>query len=321
MWYDANKRDLPWRATKDPYAVWVSETMLQQTTVAAVVPFYERWMERFPTVESLAKAKIDTVLRHWQGLGYYRRARNLHAAARIVANAGMPRTYEAWRALPGVGDYTAGAVCSIAFGLPVPAVDANVQRVYARFARDASVVGARSWAGRLVASGRSGDVNQALMDLGATVCRPRDPDCSQCPVRKFCACAVYGDPHAFPAAKPRKEVVAVRQHAIVAFDGKRLGVVRFAKGEWWEGMHGFPRRQAAPRKSRPLGTVRHTVTRHKIELEAHVVRSCAGVVWMSPEQLEKVAMPSPDRKVLRLFLQSMGSKPTGNARRPSSAKK
>ena len=233
----------------------------------------------------------------------------------------MPRTYEAWRALPGVGDYTAGAVCSIAFGLPVPAVDANVQRVYARFARESSSRGARAWVETMVKQGRSGDINQALMDLGATVCRPRIPDCDRCPIRAFCACAKHGDAHAFPAAKPKRDVLEVQQHAIVAFDGMRLGVVRFAKGEWWEGMYGFPRRQSAPRKGHTLGTVRHTLTRHKIELAVHLAKHCAGVEWMTQAQLEKVAMPSPDRRILRLFLQSIGSKPTGTARRPSSDKK
>src|SRR5690606_12408822 len=184
--YDQHRRELPWRGTADPYRVWVSEIMLQQTRADVVAPYYERWLERFPTLDALADAELDDVLHAWQGLGYYARARNLHRAARMVRErhgGELPRDAAALRALPGVGAYTAGAIASIAFGEPCPAVDGNVRRVLARLfdLADAAPGTIHELAARLVPRRRAGDFNQALMDLGATVCSPRRQACGECP--------------------------------------------------------------------------------------------------------------------------------------------
>ena len=198
-WYGRHGRQLPWRGSGDPYAVLVSEVMLQQTQVARVMEFYPRFLARYPTLEDLAAAPADAVRESWDGLGYYARARNLHAAARhVVRTAGgqLPRTPDTLRRLPGIGRYTAGAVASLAFGAAVPAVDTNVARVLRRvFAvrgrRKSAAHEARVWrlADMLVPAGRSADWNQALMDLGATICTARAPKCSACPVREDCRSA------------------------------------------------------------------------------------------------------------------------------------
>jgi A/G-specific adenine glycosylase len=189
-WYSANRRDLPWRRTRDPYAIWVSEIMLQQTRVAAVIDYYERFMREFPTVEALAAAEEDRVLAAWSGLGYYRRARNLQAAARKIVDelkGEVPKTSDALRELPGIGRYTSAAIASIAFGEPVAVVDGNVERVLERLdgvARSGESVWTR--AQELMASKSAGDWNQAMMELGATVCTPIAPRCDACPVRSWC---------------------------------------------------------------------------------------------------------------------------------------
>lgn len=209
--YDRAARALPWRGETDPYRVLVSEIMLQQTRVETVRGYYEPWLERFPNVDALAEADDDDVLKAWEGLGYYRRARNLHRAARVVreqCDGSIPSSYDALRALPGVGDYTAGAVASIAFGHRVPAVDGNVRRVLARLLDVAEPKPAwlRERAAELVDDDRPGDWNQALMELGATICKPRAPECGACPVSEWCAARAAGTQSLRPAAPSRREV-------------------------------------------------------------------------------------------------------------------
>lgn len=213
-WYRRNRRDLPWRRTRDPYAIWVSEVMLQQTRVDVVVPYWERFLARFPDPAALAAADEEDVLALWTGLGYYRRARSLHAGAKaVVARHGgrVPADPAALRALPGVGRYTAGAVASIAFGLAEPVLDGNVRRVLCRLLGvGAEGVGAaeerRLWdaAAELARGASPGDLNQALMELGATVCAPRNPRCADCPVSARCAARAAGDPERWPAARARR---------------------------------------------------------------------------------------------------------------------
>ncbi|GAA4023619.1 A/G-specific adenine glycosylase [Sphingomonas swuensis] len=204
--YDSARRDLPWRSdSPDPYRVWLSEVMLQQTTVATVTPRFLRFVERWPTVEALAAASDEEILGEWAGLGYYARARNLIACARkVAADGGFPVTEAGLRALPGLGAYTAAAVAAIAFGQPAVPIDTNVERVIARFygltERSAVPAAARAF----FPGARNGDVAQALMDLGATLCRPRAPACPACPLWKHCQAAASGTPEAFPAPKVRK---------------------------------------------------------------------------------------------------------------------
>lgn len=208
--FDQHARDLPWRRDHDGYRVWTSEIMLQQTRVEAVVPYYERWMRRFPTIDALAAASQDDVLKAWEGLGYYSRARNLHSAARLVRErfgGTMPDDYSALRALPGIGDYTAGAIASIVYGLPEPAVDGNVRRVLSRlFDRDLEGNNLRTVAAVLVPAERPGDFNQALMELGATICTPRSPRCGNCPVSELCLANAVGTQMLRPARKPKSAV-------------------------------------------------------------------------------------------------------------------
>ncbi len=223
-WYDRVRRDLPWRRTTDPYAIWVSEIMLQQTRVATVIPYWERFLERFPDVATLAAASEEEVLARWSGLGYYRRARGLHAGAQAVVEhhgGRLPENACALRELPGIGRYTAGAIASIAFGQAEPILDGNVRRVLSRLlAFDATALtrgaeDAELWgvATELVRGSRPGDLNQALMELGATVCTARAPGCGDCPLRTNCLGLAAGNPEAFPVPreKPatRKATVAV----------------------------------------------------------------------------------------------------------------
>jgi A/G-specific adenine glycosylase len=217
------KRDLPWRETDDPYRILVSEIMLQQTRVETVVPYYRRWIERFPDAATLAGADEEEVLLHWKGLGYYRRARNLQGAARaIVAEHGgvVPTDAESLETLPGVGPYTAGAVASIAFGESVPAVDGNVRRVLSRILDDPdpSTSRLRSVAGRLVDPDSPGDFNQALMELGATICTPGDARCGRCPVKAWCAAAEAGTVAERPVRRPRREVPRLVEAVAVVLD-------------------------------------------------------------------------------------------------------
>ena len=212
-WYDSAARVLPWRAPPgtpppDPYRVWLSEVMLQQTTVAAVIPYFERFLQRFPTVADLAKAQQEDVLQLWAGLGYYSRGRNLHAAAQIIAARGWPKDEESLRALPGVGAYTAAAVAAIAFGKPATVVDGNVERVMARlFAVQSPLPAAkielRELADAFTTPERPGDFAQALMDLGATVCTPKSPACPRCPFRAQCHAAKEGSPERYPLKSPK----------------------------------------------------------------------------------------------------------------------
>jgi A/G-specific adenine glycosylase len=239
IWYDRHGRDLPWRLREgrpDPYRVWLSEIMLQQTTVAAAAPYFARFLDRWPTVQALSAAPRDDVLAAWAGLGYYSRARNLHAAAQLMAASGVPNTEQGWRALPGVGAYTAAAIAAIAHGEGANVVDGNVERVIARLrAVETPLPDAkrdlRARAAELVTADRPGDWAQALMDLGAIVCTPRSPKCGDCPWRGDCAAHAAGAPETYPrraakAERPRRYGVAFR----IERDGQLWLVRRPDKG-------------------------------------------------------------------------------------------
>lgn len=225
-WYARCGRPLPWRATRDPYRIWLSEVMLQQTTVVAVVPYFERFLARFPDVRALAAAPLDEVLRLWEGLGYYSRARNLHAAARAVVDrhAGeFPRDVAALEGLPGVGRYTAGAVASFAFDVAAPIVEANTQRLYARllgYDGDLQTATGRrllwSFAERIAAHATPGTINQATMELGSRVCAPQ-ARCEECPLSRWCRAFRDGRQHEIPRAKVRPEITAVREQVIAVY--------------------------------------------------------------------------------------------------------
>jgi len=268
-WFDAHARDLPWRRTHDPYAIWVSETMLQQTRVSVVMDYYPRFMARFPNLETLARADEADVLAMWSGLGYYRRARALHESARAVLaeyNGEVPRTAAGLGRLPGVGIYTAAAVASIAFGEAVPAVDGNVERVLTRYFGHEPVAGAarsgklRREAHRLVDPDRPGDFNEAMMELGATVCLPRKPLCLHCPLRQ--GCATRGEHAGAPARKMRSQTTTLallqrRQWP----KSEVLLEQRPSDAAQMPGMWELPQlREGGENGDAPLLTVRHSIT-------------------------------------------------------------
>jgi len=298
-WYDANKRDLPWRRTRDPYAVWISEIMLQQTRVDSAKEHYRRFLERFPTVRALATADLADVLRVWAGLGYYRRARMLHAAAQAVLerhSGKLPASVDELRALPGIGDYTSGAIASIAFGVPAPAVDGNVDRVLSRWL--AFQGDPRSTAGRArireeataLVDGvdRPGDWTQALMELGAVVCTPTRPSCLLCPVASSCHARLRGLESEIPPPKARRAAVAVEHAAAVIEERGRWLLVKRPEESVNAGLYEFPtaeltdgsdaRRALASvvRESAGLdisvgeaaAEVRHTITYRRIRVSA-----------------------------------------------------
>ena len=240
-WFREARRDLPWRRTTDPYALWVSEGMLQQTQVATGVPYYERFLARFPTVEALADAELGEVLALWQGLGYYGRARNLHAAGRIVRDemgGRLPQDVDALRALPGIGEYIAAAVASTTFGVPVPALDGNVIRVITRVFdvdTDPNLASARrlirEHARALLPPEQPGLLNQAIMELGAVICVARNPDCPRCPINAYCAARALGIQNERPVRRPRgelphRDLVA----ALIAREGRLLIARRVPRG-------------------------------------------------------------------------------------------
>lgn len=319
-WYEVNGRDLPWRRNRDPYSVWVSEIMCQQTTIAAVLPYFERWMGRFSSVESLSVASEDEVLSYWQGLGYYSRGRNLLAGAKMVVVQGWPEGYSGWKRVPGVGDYTAAAVASICLGEDVAVVDGNVERVFARVCADGSVGSARKtaaqkWANATLVRGRAGNWNQAVMELGALVCRPKNPDCGACPVSEWCKAFDEGRVGELPAASVKAPLVELNHSVWVPVWKGKFGVRRVPEGRWWQGMWEFPREDSEEALEAvvgssarvKLGSFRHVVTQHKIWVEVSCVEvegEGFGLTWVEREELDGLAMPAPMRRVIKMLEQN-----------------
>ncbi len=249
-WFDKNARDLPWRRTTDPYAIWLSEILLQQTRVEAGTPYYHRFLKKFPTVQALASAVEEDVLALWEGLGYYSRARNLLKGARYVVQelGGVwPKSADEWMSVPGVGQYTAGAIASIAFQKPEPLVDGNVKRVFARWtayegeiSQTASTAFFWSMAKELVCKHRPGDWNQSLMELGACVCTPRSPECEGCPVAKLCEAYRRGTPESFPVKQKKKTVPHYDVVAGLLFQDGKILFGRRKPGGMLSGMWELP---------------------------------------------------------------------------------
>ena len=313
-WYRAGHRDFPWRRTTDPYRIWVSEIMLQQTRAQAVIPYYQRFLDRFPTVERLAAAAEQDVLALWAGLGYYSRARNLRRAAQQVVTAGgFPRDYAAIRELPGIGDYTAAAIASIAFQLPHAVVDGNVLRVVARVENDAADIAsprtrerfrdiARQWMGR----SQPGAFNQALMELGATVCLPTNPLCRACPLSARCRALQEGTVAQLPVKLRKKAPVAiaavlllVRQRGRVLLRQKEAGARRMAG--FWE--LPSPGELPGARTGKSFGEFRHTITHHHYTFTVRAAGNCpAGPEfrWFSAVQLAAIPLSTTARKALKL---------------------
>jgi A/G-specific adenine glycosylase len=300
-WYDRHKRDLPWRTDRDPYRVWLSEIMLQQTRVAAVIEHYHEFLRRFPTVRNLAAAREASVLAAWSGLGYYRRARRLHAAAKVVVREGggtFPATEEGLRRLPGIGRYTAAAIASIAFGETVAVVDGNVERVLQRLSGK-RLAGEELWrtANHLLDAKRPGDFNQGMMELGATVCTPRTPGCLTCPVIELCA--TRGELAATTkAASQKKREIA---YSLLCRGGEIFLVQRARGASLMPGMWELPERPEQDGASDPALTLRHsiTVTDYTVRVWREAALSSVEGKWIPVGRLKQVALTGLARKILR----------------------
>ena len=344
-WYGREKRDLPWRRTRDKYRIWVSEVMLHQTRVETVIPYYERFLKRFPDVTTLARARLESVLKLWEGLGYYGRARNLHRAAKIVARecgGRLPADPGRLSRLPGIGTYSVGAILSITEGLPLPAVDGNIRRVLSRlFGVDADPAesGTRrlveALAKRLVSGGRPprpGDVNQALMDLGAGICVPQNPKCPLCPLRSRCAARISGAEKEISGAllKPAPRAVAFSCALARRGDGKVLLARNPAEGLFgglWELPGGacppgeFPadalprllleRAGLRARAGEALGEFTATLTHRRITYHVFEVAGVraegsptayAEIRWVRPDALARLPFPKAQRRILEKLL-------------------
>ncbi len=340
-WFEAHKADLPWRRSKDPYAIWLSEIMLQQTQVTTVIPYYERFLARFPTVEALAAAPLDDVLKLWEGLGYYSRARNLHRAAQKVAQefgGQFPADVEALRSLPGVGRYTAGAIASLAFGIDTPVLDGNVIRILARvfnLADDVSETATQKalWerATELVPAGRAGAWNEGLMELGRRICTPKSPDCPDCPIAPHCEAQRL----AIQAERPVKARKGQTPHfdvtaAVIRRDDGRLLIAQRPADGMLGGLWEFPGGKREPGETLPdclrreiqeelgieievgaqIGTVRHAYTHLRITLYAFACTylggepqkiGCADWTWTTLDDLDRYAFPVTDQKIIAML--------------------
>jgi len=295
-WYDRARRDLPWRRTRDPYAIWISEIMLQQTRVAAVIPYYEKFLAAYPDAAALARAPEQEVLTMWSGLGYYSRARNLHKAARQIG-AKFPADYESIRALAGVGEYTAAAIASIAFGLPHAAVDGNVRRVIARLKNneaDASV-----HAEKLLDRSDPGRWNQAMMELGATICLPREPLCASCPIARHCASRRKGTQASIPSKRIKPDPVRLTRTLLVA---RSRGRVLLTASSRVMGFWDLPESIPGAKVGLEIAQFRHTITHRHYRFLVCLAKARAvkePLRWFAEDRLDEIPLSTTAKKALR----------------------
>ena len=336
-WYQGQKRDLPWRKTRNPYFIWVSEIMLQQTQVIKVIPYYERWISRFPTVEKLAKSSEGKVLKLWEGLGYYSRARNLHKAAKIVAlehGGKVPDSYDEILHLPGIGHYSAGAILSIAYSKNETVLDGNVIRVLARLfelnengSNKKSLFNLRHFAARLLSEDSPGDFNQAMMELGSEICSPRKPSCSICPAQRWCMSYKSGDQESYPPPKVRQSTKKIEVSAAVILKSGKVYIqqrpIKGLMGGLWE----FPGGKLEKNESQEnclsreikeelgvdveiqekLMTIKHSYTKFRVTLHVFNCRLPSGSIkatcceqwkWVKLEDLANYPFPAANVKIV-----------------------
>jgi len=341
VWYQSHARDLPWRRTKDPYKIWVSEIMLQQTQVETVIPYYRRWLKRFPTLQSLAAADLSEVMKQWAGLGYYRRARMLHEGAKIllkISSGKVPEDVEQLLKLPGIGRYTAGAISSIAFGRKAPILDGNVVRILTRLEAISSDIGSTKTVARLWKLSQSllpdqnpGNFNQAMMELGATLCLPENPRCGLCPVSSFCTAHQRGWETRYPVKKRKESIEKAHSVALILVRSGRVLIRKQPTSGRWGGLWMFPfwknRRSMLQHIEKTAGcshkgvsrvkrrlTVHHGFTKYRIRLDVYeynlnfmnsVTRSSRPHSrWVRIQELPKLAFPSPHQKIVRELIKS-----------------
>lgn len=337
-WYRKHGRAMPWRDHPDPYAVWASEIMLQQTRVETVVPYFEKWMKLFPDVKALAKASEQDVLNAWEGLGYYSRARNLYKTAKIIAskfNGQLPHDLTALRSLPGIGRYTVGAIASIAFKMDEPTLDGNLRRVFSRLYDVTEYADSPAgekilweYAAQNLPKGKAGDYNQALMDLGATICLPKNPKCPLCPLLVFCKAHENGTQELRPALKPRKQAPHYIHTAGVIIEHGRVLLSQRPVDGLLGGMWEFPNGRVVPkagdkgdpakelvkvlnaayrikvRKNEALGIVQHAYTHFKVTVHAFRCTSVSipkikNLKWVKISELDDYPMGKVDRQIAR----------------------
>ena len=347
-WYDINRRDLPWRRRDrssqpvDAYRIWIAEVMLVQTQVDTVIPYYHRFLDRFPDVQTLAQAPLDQVLKSWEGLGYYARARNLHKAADLIVRQHgglLPRGEAGLRALPGIGPYVSAAIASIAFGQPVLAIDGNVRRVLSRVydVSEPRPAPLRQVAGHLVAE-RSGDVNQALMDLGSVVCTPRSPNCPACPLETLCLAQARGTVETRPGRRPTRKRPHFDIAVGVVWRGDEILIAKRPEDGLLGGLWEFPGGKAQPGEPLEAAVIRevneelgvdveagakiaavdHAYSHFAITLHAFHCRyttgtpqplGCQEFAWVRPAELHRYAFPAANRRVLELMRDSAAQAP------------
>ncbi len=344
-WYDANKRVMPWRGEKDPYRIWISEIMLQQTQVKTVIPYYNRFIQRFPDIETLARSDIYDVLKQWEGLGYYSRARQMHAAAGEIVTrfqGSLPSETDDLKSLPGIGPYTAGAIASIAFGKKASVLDGNIIRFFCRYfylTENISLPETRKslWqlAERLLPDARTGDFNEALMEMGAVVCVPKKPDCIRCPVSGGCKAYKLGAQHLLPVKPSRKKTPHFDVTAAIILDDNRflitLRPLKGLLGGLWEFPggkceHGETLTDCLIREIREelnidieidryFMSVNHAYTHFKITLHVYHCRKTGGMLqclacddakWITIDELDNYAFPAADRKVIDALREGQG---------------
>ncbi len=345
-WFEANARFMPWRETRDPYLIWISEIMLQQTRVSAVMPYYQRFTKRFPDIRSLAASPLDTVLKHWEGLGYYSRARNLHKAAREVCQSysgQLPKTAERLQSLPGIGRYTAGAISSIAFNEPEPVLDGNVIRVLCRLFcirenPNQTKTKNQLWdiMQELLPPRRPGDFNQAMMELGATVCLPKSPACESCPLVSLCHARRQNLQNDLPQKTPSKPLPHYSIAAAVIWKNGKILIDRRKPDGLLGGLWEFPGGKRKGRESlrntairevkeelgidiaviRPLTRVNHAYSHFRITLHAFECRhisgrprpiACDTCKWILPCDIPRFAFPKANHKIVEMIVSSTKS--------------
>ena len=316
-WFYENQRAMPWRKTKDPYSIWVSEIMLQQTQVATVIPYYERWMKKFPSVETLANAEEQDALALWQGLGYYSRCKNLLKGARWVKENGLPTHSSLWKLVPGIGPYTSAAIASISQNEPIALVDGNVERVFARINASSLIKPqitkeAWVWAEKVLSKKHPGDWNQALMELGATICTPVNPICPFCPIKAECKAFKTDTVDKYPAKNIKPKIIKLKQVVYVPYYKKTYGIRQITEGSWWKGMWEFPRTELEKAeqltkfigdgKKSDLGKMKHQVTKHSIEIDVFLVECSKPnpkLSWVNEEEITNYALPAPQKKIFQ----------------------
>ncbi len=303
-WFEIVKRDLPWRKNRNPYRVWLSEVMLQQTQVKTVIPYFERWLKIFPDVQTLAKAPLDDVLKQWEGLGYYRRAKNMHRAAQEVAfnkNGSFPTSYQDWLELSGIGPYSAAAIASIMNNEAVVAVDGNVKRVAARLfmlAGEASEKDVKAKLNPFISKDNPGSFNEAMMELGATLCKKQNPLCLECPINKHCLAFQNNCTQDYPHPKLKKARPHYKKYAIVDINDNKIWLKQRSENEMLNGLWGFVLVDEKP-KGKAFKSVKHAYTHFSLDVTPiqHSKKDLDGE-YIEIEKLELLALSTLDHKIL-----------------------